>query len=343
MYKVLDCTVRDGGYVNDWKFTDDFVRDLYKANVASGVDIMEVGFRRCPDNSGFGKWYYTTEELINNTLQDIYNDKCKLALMCQIDTFELSDFVPRKDSLIGVVRVLWAYHSLNKDDTILNIDDFPKIHKMLTGLYELGYDVCFNIGRVDKMSYEQLDTLVKFINTTPIKYFYIADTYGHLDINLTKNYLTFLKQKLDNNIELGFHAHNNLNNSTTKTLLSLEYGVSIVDGTIFGYGRGSGNAYLELLLANKVQTRIDDSINIVPILDFIDKYIKNYKDQNYLGYGYNIIYLLSGLYSMHVNYAVEIIETNKKVTVEEVWKVFNKIISENKHNYYNSSLINKYL
>lgn len=345
MYKILDCTIRDGGYVNNWHFKNEFVRELYKANLESGVDVMEIGFRRTPDAdiNNYGKWYYTTENLITETLGDLYDERCKLALMCQIDTFKVEDFVPRKNSLVSMVRVLWAYHSENKNDKVLNVKDFPKIKEQLNGLRDLGYDLSFNIGRVDKMSMEQISDLINFINTTPISMFYIADTYGHLDLKLTESYLKFIKDNLNPHIELGFHAHNNLNNSTAKTLLSLNYGVSIVDGTTFGYGRGSGNAFLELLISNKIQNKIDVNANIIPLLEFIDQHIVDYKTQNKFGYGYNIIFLLSGLYSMHVNYAIEIIEKTEKMSVGKVWKIFRKIIDHNHHNYYNNKLINTYL
>ena len=144
---------------------------------------------------------------------------------------------------------------------------------------------------------------------------------------------------LRKDIKIGYHAHNNLNNATTKTLLSLEHGVSIVDGTVFGYGRGAGNANLELLLANKIQTKINTNINLIDMLEFINKYIKNYKLQNNLGYGYNIIFLISGLYSIHVNYAIEIIEKHELMPIYEIWKIFNKLINNNEHNYYNNKLI----
>jgi len=347
MYDILDCTLRDGGYVNNWQFSKEFARELYLANVNSNTEYMEIGFRRKIDNdvNKYGEWYYTTEHLINDTFKNIYTNRCKLVIMSQLDGLDLSDFVSKKDSLVSMIRIVIHNSHLpaNKTNETLNINDHQKLKNIIIGLNALGYDVSVNVCHIDKMSKKYLIQLIEFINTTPVKLFYIADTNGHLDINLTRFYIDIVKSNIRQDIKIGYHAHNNLNNATTKSLLSLEHGVSIVDGTAFGYGRGSGNANLELLLANKVHNKIDVNLNLLTILEFINKYIKNYKLQNNLGYGYNIIFLLSGLYSIHINYAIEIIENCDVMSLDKIWSIFKQLIDKNEHNYYNKKLIKEYI
>lgn len=346
MYNILDCTLRDGGYVNNWQFSKEFARDLYLANVSSKTEYMEIGFRKKIDNDidKYGEWYYTPENVINDTFENIYTNRCKLVVMVQLDTFDLHDFVPKNDSLVSMIRILSSTHHLeNKNSKTFNSNDYQKLENTIISLTHLGYDVSLNICHIDKMSKNYLIQLIEFVNKTLIKMFYIADTNGHLDINLTRFYIDIVKDNIRQDIKIGYHAHNNLNNAATKSLLSLEHGVSIIDGTAFGYGRGSGNANLELLLANKIHNQIDVNLNLLPILEFINKYIKNYKLQNNLGYGYNIIFLLSGLYSIHVNYAIEIIENYDIMELDKIWNIFTQLIDKNEHHYYNKQFIKEYI
>ena len=121
--EVLDCTIRDGGYVNDWRFTEEQIRECYNACSLSGVDYMEIGFRNLKTKKNldsFGDTYFCDEEYINRVTNGI--DGCKLAVMVTINAFDFNDFVPKEQSKISLIRVLMAYHGAkNGDDNILDI------------------------------------------------------------------------------------------------------------------------------------------------------------------------------------------------------------------------------
>ena len=330
--EILDCTMRDGGYSNNWNFSREQARDTYLAAADSGISYCEVGFRRRADSGTQGPWYYTPENLINDTFSDIVRPACKLVLMCQMGTFSLDDFVPKSQTLVSMIRVLIAYHCKNKDDTVLDMDILHETVDMCHGLKKLGYDVCINIGRIDKMSEEQMKVVCHVLGRISVKYLYVADTYGNLGIYKMRKILSTLKQYY--NGFLGFHAHDNLQNASIKSIDALYNGASIVDVTFGGYGRGSGNAKTELLLAHMIMSE-SDRYRLLPALIYSDKYIQKYHLSG-------IIYLLSGMYSMHVNYATEVIEKHHNLPIETVYTIFQTIVKEDKHNFYSSDVISRF-
>lgn len=341
--EILDCTIRDGGYVNNWNFTIDEVTKLYNSLSIANVDYMEIGFRRTKneiDSKKFGPWYYCDEDLINKTIIEL-ND-CKISIMAQLDTFEVSDFILKKDSKISMIRVLMAYHGFNKKtDDEIDMKLLEKGIEQMKELKKMGYELSFNIGRIDKISSAQLDIICKKISEVDIKYFYMADTYGELDLFSTKKYIDlfkyYLNEKYKTNIQVGFHAHNNLQNATSKTLYASMLGVGAIDGTILGYGRGSGNACLELLLIDRVKN-YNKKHNFKEIMKYGDKYIKGYKE-NYSNCSYNLLYVLAAHYGFHINYAIELIEKVEKMNMEKIFQIFDEILKQKKNMFYYNDLI----
>tara|TARA_B100001996_G_C18653653_1_gene590399 strand:+ start:486 stop:1472 length:987 start_codon:yes stop_codon:yes gene_type:complete len=327
--KLLDCSLRDGGYVNDWYFSKEHARACYNTVKECGIEYCEVGFRRTIHSSG--PWFYTPESLINETFKDIVVPECKLALMAQMGTFTIEDFVPRSESLVSMVRILVAYHCENKDDSKLNVKLLRDTVDTCKQLKNLGYDVCINIGRIDKMSEDQIKHTCEIIKDAPIKYFYLADTYGNLGIYKMRSILNFIKQCYDGAI--GFHAHDNLKNASVKAIDALYNGADIVDVTFGGFGRGSGNAKTEYVLAH-MESKGD--YKLLPSLVYADKWVESYKKSG-------IPYLLSGMKSMHVNYAIEVIEKHEDSTIEKVYNVFNRIVKDKKHDFYSSDVLTQYM
>ena len=321
---ILDCTMRDGGYVNNWNFSIEQARDTYMAAKESGIRYCEVGFRRRADGGSQGVWYYSPETLLNETFKCILDDSCKITLMCQMGTFSLEDLVPKTESTVSMIRVLIAYHCKNNDDSVLDEDILHETVKMCKGIQDLGYEVCVNIGRIDKMSEDQIKQACSILEDASAKYFYIADTYGNLGIYKMRNILSNVKKYYKGNV--GFHAHDNLQNASIKSIDALYNGASIVDVTFGGYGRGSGNAKAELVLAHMIMSG-SNYFNLLPALVYADKYIEKYHTSG-------VVYLLTGMWSMHVNYAIEVIEKQTHLSIQDVYKKFEKIVDEGKHNFY---------
>ena len=324
--KLFDCSMRDGGYVNNWYFSKEQARACYSATKDCGIEYCEIGFRRKEHTNG--PWFYTPESLVNETYGDIVTPECRLAVMAQMGTFTIDDFVPKSESLISMVRVLIAYHCKDKDDSKLDTELIHETVDMCKRLKELGYEVSINIGRIDKMSDAQIQETCEMINDAPIEYFYLADTYGNLGIYKMRQILANIKKYYDGKV--GFHAHDNLKNASVKAIDALYNGADIVDVTFGGFGRGSGNARSEYVLAHFEDRKL------LPALLYTDTWIQSYKESG-------VPYLLSGLKSMHVNYAIEVIEKHENLTMQQVWDVFNKIVDMDKHHFYSSEILTQYM
>ena len=324
--KLFDCSMRDGGYMNNWYFSKEQARACYSATKDCGIEYCEIGFRRNEHTNG--PWFYTPESLVNETYGDIVTPECRLAIMAQMGTFTIDDFVPKSESLISMVRVLIAYHCKDKDDSKLDTELIHETVDMCKKLRELGYEVSINIGRIDKMSDEQIQQTCEIIKDAPIEYFYLADTYGNLGIYKMRQILANINKYYDGKV--GFHAHDNLKNASVKAIDALYNGADIVDVTFGGFGRGSGNAKSEYVLAHFEDRKL------LPALLYTDKWIQSYKESG-------VPYLLSGLKSMHVNYAIEVIEKHENLTMQQVWDVFNKIVDMDKHHFYSSEILTQYM
>jgi 4-hydroxy 2-oxovalerate aldolase len=324
--KLFDCSMRDGGYMNNWYFSKEQARACYSATKDCRIEYCEIGFRRNEHTNG--PWFYTPESLVNETYGDIVTPECRLAIMAQMGTFTIDDFVPKSESLISMVRVLIAYHCKDKDDSKLDTELIHETVDMCKKLRELGYEVSINIGRIDKMSDEQIQETCGIIKDAPIEYFYLADTYGNLGIYKMRQILANINKYYDGKV--GFHAHDNLKNASVKAIDALYNGADIVDVTFGGFGRGSGNAKSEYVLAHFEDRKL------LPALLYTDKWIQSYKESG-------VPYLLSGLKSMHVNYAIEVIEKHENLTMQQVWDVFNKIIEMEKHHFYSSEILTQYM
>jgi len=337
--KLLDCTIRDGGYVNNWKFSDEQMIECYRACSKSNVEYMEIGFRNLKKKDfleKYGPSFFCEEEYINKIVGS--TDGCKIAVMVTINEFDINDFIPKIESKISLVRVLMAYHGgKNKGDDILDINQLLNGVEQIEKLSKLGYDISFNIGRIDKVSKNQLYEICKILSKIQIKYFTMADTYGSVDLDYIEKlipYVNFLFKDVfqNNNIEIGFHAHDNCSNATTKSLYSLKYGVTMIDGCILGYGRGSGNAKTELLMMdlNKNHNKNYDFINII---EFGDNYLINYKTcLNNLCY--NVVYALCSYFGCHVTYAIDIIEKYDKMNIRDIYNIFKKLQEIKKNMFY---------
>ncbi len=329
--ELLDCSMRDGGYLTNWYYSKEQARACYTAAKECGIKYCEIGFRRTEHTNG--PWFYTPESLINETFSDIATPDCKLALMVQMGTCTIDDFVPRSESLVSMIRVLVAYHCKDKDDTVLDTALMKETVEMSKKLEALGYEVCINIGRIDKVSEEGIKDICDIVKDAPIKYLYVADTYGNLGIYKMRHIFMTIKKYYTG--PLGFHAHDNLKNASVKSIDALYNGAAIVDGTFGGFGRGSGNAKSEYVLAHLKSTS-ESGYTLLPALIYTDKWVESYKKSG-------VPYLLSGLKSMHVNYAIEVIEKHDDITIAQVYEVFGKIVKMNKHHFYSSDVITQYM
>jgi len=306
--KLLDCTIRDGGYVNNWNFDKKLVREVYKALSKSGVDIVELGFRGSEkyfDRKKYGLWRFSEEKDIREVTEGIKGPK--LALMADFGKIELSDFCNREDSVIDLIRL--AAHKDKIGDAI----------KLLENIKRKGYEVSLQAMGYSNYTSEERKDFVELLKKSDIDYAYVADSYGSIFPNQIKDLLDPLLEL--ENIKIGFHPHNSLQMAFANALEAINCGVAVVDSAIFGMGRGAGNLPTEIILAY-MERNMPDKFNVIPVLNCIDRYfIKMQKEMNW---GYQLPFMLSGLFKCHPYYAQNLVN-RREYTMEDIWKALEVI------------------
>lgn len=296
---LLDCTLRDGGYYNAWDFDSDLIAAYLKAMDALPVDMVEIGFRFMPGGSNKfkGGCAYCTDAYINSL--EIPND-LRLAIMVNgSDLTKYPDgvtqavdrlFGPAETSPVELVRIAVHVHKVK--------ETLPAI----TRLNEIGYKTTINLMQIAGLTRQEIEALAKICSGYPIDILYFADSLGSMiqeDINFTVDALrTHWKG------ELGFHAHNNMERGLSNCIRAMEQGVTWVDSTVLGMGRGPGNARTEYL-AIEFETRLLRKINYTPLLELIEKHFKPL--QKKYDWGPNPYYYMAGKYGIHPTYVQEMI------------------------------------
>lgn len=297
--KVLDATIRDGGLCNNFAFTDDFVKALYKTNVKSGVDYMEFGYRASRvlfDENSFGKWKFCKEEDIRAIVGDNPSDM-KIAVMADVGRCDFkTDFIPKSESVIDMVRVACYIHQI------------PAAIEMVEYFHNLGYETTCNIMAVSQANLNQLEEALSMLGASNVDVIYLVDSYGSLyPENASALARTYLEAAEKSGKQVGFHAHNNQNLAFANTIETLSYGVSFLDATAQGMGRGAGNCAMELLLGFLKNPKY----NLYSLLSFIENYMLPLKEQG-VQWGYDLQYMLTGQFNRHPREAISFTAEHRK-------------------------------
>ncbi len=296
--KVVDCTLRDGGLVNSFFFTDDFVKDLYQANIKSGIDYMEFGYKASKeqfDTSKFGKWKFCDDQDIIDVVGD--NDTgLKISVMADVGRTDFRrDICDKANSPIDMVRVA-TY-----------INTIPSALEIVEYCSKKGYETTINIMAVSKSNDMDLDDALELIGRSCVDTIYIVDSYGSLYPEqmrrLAEKYLN-IADKYGKNI--GIHAHNNQQLAFANTIETLTMGVSYLDSTVSSLGRGAGNCPTELLLGFLKNPKY----HISPLLKFIEQHITKLKEEGLI-WGYDIPYLLTGRFNQHPRDAIQFMKEGR--------------------------------
>lgn len=284
--KVLDATIRDGGLCNNFEFTDEFVTELYKTNVKSGIDYMEFGYKASKNlfnPSDFGKWKFCDEEDIRKIVGDNISDM-KIAVMADVGRCDYkTDFLPKSESVIDMVRVACYIHQI------------PAAVEMIDCLHDLGYETTCNIMAISQANLNQVQDALEMICESSADVIYLVDSYGSLyPENAAELAKTYLEAAEAAGKKVGFHAHNNQNLAFANTIETLSYGVSYLDATAMGMGRGAGNCASELLLGFLKNPKY----TLYSLLEFIEKYMIPLKNSG-IAWGYDLQYLFTGQLNRH--------------------------------------------
>jgi len=293
--KVLDCTIRDGGLINDHYFTDDFVRAVYQALSKSGVDYMEFGYRSSRElypPEDYGAWKYCDDDKIKKVIDGVDSD---LKISVMVDSYRVKEqvFAPADESPIDMIRAATYVKYIDSAIELIN-----KCH-------DLGYETTCNIMAISKEIefdlVEALDQLAK----TPVDVVYVVDSFGALYCEQIE-YLVKLYQEHLPGKEIGIHCHNQQQLAFGNTIEAIIHNANYLDGSIYGIGRGPGNCCLELLLGFLKNPKF----NLMPILEIIEDYMIPMRKE--IEWGYLIPYIITGILNEHPRTAIAYRKTKDK-------------------------------
>ncbi|MCD6394700.1 MAG: aldolase catalytic domain-containing protein [Planctomycetes bacterium] len=293
--KVLDCTIRDGGLINNHHFTDEFVRAVYKALSLAGIDYMEMGYRssrQVAPPADYGAWKYCDDEKIREIIDGIESD-VKLSIMVDAHRVIEQEFAPVDQSPIDMIRVA-TY-----------VKDIDKAISLVDKCHDLGYETTVNVMAISAENEHDLIEALDQLAKTPTGTVYVVDSYGYF-FSEQIEYIVKLYQDHLPGKRIGMHCHNNQQLAFANTIEGIRHDSNLVDGSLYGIGRGAGNCCLELLIGFLKNPKFC----IEPILKVIQDYmIPMSKD---LEWGYMIPYAVTGFMNQHPRSAIAMRKTDGK-------------------------------
>ncbi|WP_134704266.1 aldolase catalytic domain-containing protein [Ammoniphilus sp. YIM 78166] len=292
--KIVDCTIRDGGLVNNWDFSVEFVRDVYKSLSEAGVDYMEIGYKNSPkllkaDN--VGPWRFLDEELLKKTIGE--KTHTKLSALVDVGRVDENDIVPRSESYLDMIRVA-CY-----------IKEVDKALELIEKFHALGYETTINIMAVSNATEVALSNALDLVNESNVDVVYIVDSFGSL-YGTDIEYLVSKFKKHVPNKELGIHTHNNLQLAFANSITAESKGVNYLDASIYGMGRAAGNCPTELLVNYLENPKYD----VRSIMGVIERRLIPLQQQ--VEWGYIIPYTIAGMLNEHPRVAMALRNSEDK-------------------------------
>ncbi len=296
--KVLDCTIRDGGLMNDHKFSDEVVRAVYDTCLAAGIDYMELGYKNSKKQfpkEQFGPWKHCDEEDMRRVVGDNPTE-LKLCAMADAEKSDYKeDIIPADESVLDLIRVATYIHQV------------PVAVDMINHAHENGYEVNVNVMAISTVHESDLDEGLEILAKTPVSTIYLVDSFGAFyseEIQaLTKKYLKVCE---DAGKQVGIHAHNNQQLAYANTIEAIVLGANRLDATLAGLGRGAGNCAMELLIGFLK----NPSYRLRPILECLENHIEPLRES--MHWGFDLPYLITGLLNQHPRSAMGLLDKPKQ-------------------------------
>jgi len=286
---LLDCTLRDGGYINNWEFGFSTIQSILEKLVLSGVEYMECGYLSEKKGGNEDSTQYKTFGAIRRVLPQ-GNGKQQFAVMIDYGQFDITH-IPLAEADSPIIRV--CFHKKDKDGAL----DFCK--ELMTKGYTVFVQPMASLNYTDV---EFVD-IIRKVNELSPACFYIVDSFGVIEIEDFQRILFLADHNLKDGIILGYHAHNNLQQAYGNAKYMVEQRLThdiMLDASVYGMGRGAGNLNMELF-ASYLNRNYDKSYTIDAFLDIMDEHLKPIFAEHY--WGYSLPFYLSAQYNCHPNYA----------------------------------------
>lgn len=326
--QILDCTLRDGGYINDFAFGNQGIRKIIFQLTQAGVDIIECGFLEDGDYDENAS-VYTHVEQITQFLPSDRMGSMYVAMACYGE-YSLDQLSSYDGGSIDGIRVTFHYNEVEE------------ALEYCRQIKEKGYKVFIQPVGTTSYTDEQLIALLKKVNMIQPYAFYLVDTLGLMHEQDVVRFIYLIDHNLDRSIHIGFHSHNNLqlSFSNCQTLAKMEMDrVISLDSSVYGMGRGAGNLNTELM-AKYLNEHKGGMYDIEPLLEIVDEYILKIKAEH--EWGYSVPYYLAAVNGCHPNYA-SYLSSKQTLTVKNIASIL-KMIEPDKRSLFDRSLAErKYL
>ena len=327
--QFLDCTLRDGGYYNDWSFSTPLINDYIYAASKAKVNIIEIGFRFLENTNFKGQCAYADDVFINSL--EIPTNIDIAVMINAADLFISSDMEEQLSILFP----------LNKSDTKLSIvriaahyKHVEHLPKAIEWLNSKGYRVVVNLMQITVCTNDEINMLGKIMSSTDVEVLYFADSLGSMYPADVKNIINSLKKSWSGSI--GIHTHDNIGLGLSNTLEAINCGATWVDSTVTGMGRGPGNAKTEEL-AIEIGNLTGITPDLMPLVDLIDNFFKELKAEH--EWGTNPFYYLAGKNGIHPSFIQEMLK-DKRFSTEDIFSTISYLKNNNGENYNSDFLKN---
>ncbi len=310
---LLDCTLRDGGYLNDWEFGHDNIVNIFERLVSAELDIIEIGFINESREYDANRTIFPDAVSVNRTYAGLLKGQSMIVGMIDYGTCSIEQMIPAAESFMDGIRVIFKKEK--KEGAIA----------FCRQIKELGYQVFAQAVSITSYNDEELMDLIRLVNDLEPYAFSLVDTYGLLHKNQLMHYFEFANRHMKAEIGLGYHSHNNFqlayaNCIEVMELPHIERRV-IIDGTLYGMGKSAGNAPLELL-AMYMNDNLGKHYHCSQILEAIDVTMMEIYKQ--IPWGYSFKFFLSASKDCHPNYVTYLMD-KKKLSVKSINEILDKL------------------
>lgn len=302
--RVFDCTIRDGGLINNHDFDIPFVKKVYSSLAKAGVDYTEIGYKNSPklfSSKEYGLWKFCDDEVLKKIVDGVENGP-KLSVMVDVGRVDMDDVKQAKESPVDMIR------------TATYVKDVDKAIAMSNQFTDKGYEAAINIMAISRDKGPELDEALDQIEReTKVTVVNIVDSFGALyqetTEDLVKRFKKYIKTK-----EVGFHGHNNQQLAFGNTIEAIIHGANFLDATVYGIGRAAGNCPLELLIGFLKNPKFD----IRPVLDLISNEFIPLRDK--IEWGYIIPYAIAGMMNEHPRAAIALRKSKEKENYSQFYE-----------------------
>lgn len=310
--QLLDCTLRDGGYINDWEFGHDQIKEIFERVVSSGVEFIEIGFLDERRKFDMNRTIFPDTKSANKIFAGMDKSNATVLAMIDFGTCGIEKLQLSSESFIDGIRVIF------KEERMYEALSFCRQVK------ELGYKVFAQMVSVTTYTDEKLKIFAGEINKLMPFATSMVDTYGLLDEGHLMHIFRILDNHLDPDIKEGYHAHNNfqLGYANSKAFLACDSERDLlVDGTLYGMGKSAGNAPLELLMVY-CNEKLGAQYDITQVLEAIDNVIMDIYRKQY--WGYNMFFYIAASTKCHPNY-VSYFMNKKTLSVKQIMDILRSL------------------